>query len=441
MEQTFNHKKNYCNNNTDNMIGEKIVLLIFECLLFCLLKFIFKVDYFYSIIVSITILWLSLSIAAVNCKRINKLYHDIKEKLFRFIAFLPVEILSFIFALSILIFGNQIVIFFNVEINKIVELLKILLNFVNTDENKGFEIIQNILHFVLSYIFVFIFFVGIIFWKAILNSIKEFWNKDVILKIVSREFINDVLNAESKISYNLGVKGIIQGLAGKGISLKTEHFVKLLGISASIEPNEVYGCWNTTDGWYPLKDVYDIKIDRKTKNVSLFISEKWKSYFDNLDKVYKNKKGNHKRIFVVEDPKQILENLKDKNQIEDYLYWVELLKKHNEWGVKEIIFISKKELEEQINDGINSEIPNWKDFAIFRKKYFCIWFIKVCFKEKIWAFAQEEEPNNNSSTVIFSTGKKLENILNFFIDIENKRWQESIHFKLSDNKLKHIITK
>jgi len=286
------------------------------------------------------------------------------------------------------------------------------------------EVTIVIIHAFLTSLVGFILLFIIVYWKSIAHSFHGVWGKDYVLKIVARDFIDDVLNAHSKIKYTSGVKNITNGLETEsGISLYTHHFVKLLSVSADLRPDIILGCWNTT--WYPLDEIFKLSVNNK-----LSINEEWTSYFMNLEKAYnrskKNSHSRHKRIFIVDNPEKVIDELKDHNSV-NFIYWFTLLKMHKDWNVHDFYFISKKELEEKIKDVYNSHIPNYRDFAIFIKNG------GFGFK-KYWCFAQETEPTiDGISNAIYSKGADVKKVKQFFFD-EN-RWQSRIHIKIEGEKL------
>lgn len=380
---------------------------------------ILEVDWFYSSLWSIIITILGTYLLANNNRNISLHLDNFFESISRFTIFIPAGLLSLLFTISYLIVSDEIKVVLNSKINLGVNFIK--------ETGISISIFKNILQFVISIIIIYSFVIILIYGKAILHSVKEFLNQDNVLKAVARDFLDDVLNASSKISYNLGVKKIIKGLSGQGVSIKTYHFVRLLGVSASLRPDIVYGCWNTT--WYHPKDVFDFKSGVKSDG-TVFINEEWKTYFDNLENVYKhNKNRKHIRIFIVKNPKEVISYLNNPDSLE-FLYWFFLFNQHKKWGVKHFYLVSSSELESQITDGFNTEIPIWRDFAIFEKNLY--------YRKKYWAFAQENKPIKDISTVFYETGKVTKDVFNFFFD-DNDRWQSRIQLQIDDNNNLKII--
>ncbi|MCE1164621.1 MAG: hypothetical protein LWX07_04365 [Bacteroidetes bacterium] len=265
----------------------------------------------------------------------------------------------------------------------------------------------------------------IIYWKPVLQSIKEFWSKDLVLKIVARDFLVEVLNAQSKIKYTSGIKNIIRELKG-GVNLYTHHFVKTLSVSAEMKPDVILGCWNTI--WYPVDKIFEIN-----SNDVLNINEEWESYFENLDKAYrkskKRNKSEHKRIFIVNSPVNTLKDLQN-NDSDDFLYWYRLLEMHKKWNVFGFSFISNDELESKINSESHADIPQWRDFAIFIKK-------SGIGLNKYWCFAQKQKPSSEGiSEVIYCEGDTVKRVEDFFFSANH--WKSKIDLEIIDNKL--IIT-
>ncbi len=308
-----------------------------------------------------------------------------------------------------------IALIFSLTVKKLVKIDQFDFGF---DEEIAIVLIHTILSSLIGFSLLFI----IVYWKSIYHSFQGIWGKDYVLKIVARDLIDDVLNAQSKIKYTTGVKNITRGLE-TGSLLYTHHFVKLLSISADLKPDIILGCWNTT--WYPVHRFFKINSSN-----DLIINEEWASYFENLEKAYnkssKKNQASHKRIFIVDNPEKVINDIRNKDSV-NFIYWFALLQTHKRWNVNEFYFISKNELEEKINDGFNSEIPNYRDFAIFIKK-------GGLGLKKYWCFAQEFEPTNEGiSNVIYSEGEVVKKVKHFFFD-EN-RWQSKIHAVIEGEQL------